>query len=117
MKKLFIISSALIFGFALVMGCATMQTKDANEKEAVAMTNSKGPNKKWIKIRIDFESGQVDEVKAHDPGSISEKELTQEEIDQLLLGPYQYIGKLLYTHSSPGCVTYILGGRAIKICY
>jgi len=116
MEKLFIIGLALIFGFALVMGCATMQTKDANEKEALAMTNSKNPKKKWIKIRIDFESGEVDKVKAHDPGG-SEKELTQQELDDLLQGPYQYIGKLLFTHSSPGCVTYIIGGWAIKICY
>ena len=116
MKRLFIISLAVIFGFALVMGCATMQTKDTNEKEAVAMTSSKGPKKKWIKIRIDFETGQVDEVKAHDPGG-SEKELTQQELDDLLQGPHQYIGKLVHTHSSPGCVTYILGGWAVQICY
>ena len=116
MKKVFVLSLAVIFGFALVMGCATMQTKDANEKEAVAMANSKGPKKKWIKIRIDFESGQVYEVKAHDPGG-SEQELNQQQIDELLQGPHQYIGNLIYTHSSPGCVTYILGGRAIKICY
>jgi len=82
------------------------------------MTNPKSPQKKkWIKMRIDFETGEIDEVKGHDSNPISVKKLTQEEIDQLLQGPYQYIGKLLYTHSSPGCVTYILGGWAVKICY
>ena len=116
MKKLTIIGLALIFGLAPVMGCATAEKKNVNEKEALAMTSSNGPKKKWIKIRIDFESGQVDEVKAHDPGG-SEQELNQQQIDDLLQGPHQYIGNLIYTHSSPGCVTYILGGRAIKICY
>ena len=83
------------------------------------MTNSKGPKKKWIKMRIDFETGDIDiknEVKADDPGG-SEQELTQQEINDLLQGPHKFIGQLIHTHSSPGCVTYILGGRAIKICY
>ena len=80
------------------------------------MTNSKGPKKKWIKIRIDFESGEVLDVKTHDTGG-SEKQLTQQEINDLLIGPHQYIGKLVHTHQSPGCVTYILGGWAVQICY
>jgi hypothetical protein len=117
-KKVFMLSLAVIFGFGLVMGYAQTETKHANEKEALKMTNSeKKPKKsKWIKIRIDFESGEIEDVKAHDPGG-SEQQLTQEELDQLLQGPHQYIGKLVHTHSSPGCVTYILGGWARKICF
>ena len=117
MKKVIVLSLAVIFGLALVMGFSTTETKAENEKEVLTMTNSKKPKKsKWIKIRIDFESGEVEEVKTHDPGG-SEKQLNQQEIDELLQGSHQYIGKLVHTHSSPGCVTYILGGWARKICY
>ena len=105
MKNVFVLSLAVILGFSLVVGCAH------------ADSTKPGPKKKWIKIRIDFESGEVLDVKSHDPGPIKEKKLTQEELDELLQGPYQYIGKLVHTHQSPGCVTYILGGWAVKICY
>jgi hypothetical protein len=81
------------------------------------MTTDKPPKKRKIKIEIDFENGEIAGVEAHSPGAISEKQLTQTEIDQLLLGPYTLIGQLLFTHSSPGCVTYILGGFAVTICY
>jgi hypothetical protein len=105
MKKVFVLGLAVIFGFSLIVGCAH------------ADTTKSGPKKKWIKMRIDFESGEVLDVKAHDPGPIKEKQLTQEELDELLQGEYTYIGKLLYTKSSPGCVTYILGGYAFMICW
>jgi hypothetical protein len=84
------------------------------------MTNTKGSKKKWIKIRIDFETGDIDvknEVKPHDSGHTKEEELSPAQVNQLLQGPHKFIGQLIHTHSSPGCVTYILGGRAIKICY
>ena len=102
MKKLFIIGLAVIFGSALVMGCAI------------------GPKKKWVKIRIDFETGDIDvknDVKPHSSGHTLEKELTSGELNQLLQGPHRFIGQIVHTHQSPGCVTYILGGRARKICY
>ena len=105
MKKLFVFFLAVIFGFSLVVGCAH------------ADSTTPGPNKKWIKIKIDFESGEVLDVKAHDPGPSKEKKLTQEELDDLLQGRYQYIGKLVHTHSSPGCVTLIIGGFAWVVCW
>jgi hypothetical protein len=79
--------------------------------------DSKQPKKRWIRFEIDYETGEVLKVKAHSPNPISEKELTQAEIDQLLADQYTYVGKLVFTHSSPGCVTYILGGNAVKVCY
>ena len=75
------------------------------------------PKKRWIKIEIDFDSGETFQIKPHSQGHSSEKELSHQEIAQLLRGQYSHIGQLLYTHQSPGCVTYILGGRAVKICY
>ena len=81
------------------------------------MKTAKPPKKRKIKFEIDFETGEVVDVKGHDPNPISEKELNQAEIDQLLQGEYKDIGKIVHTHSSPGCVTYILGGYAVQICY
>ena len=81
------------------------------------MKTAKPPKKRKIKIEIDYETGEIIDVKGHDPNPISEKKLTQAEIDQLLLGKHTYIGQLVFTHSSPGCVTYILGGWAVQICY
>ena len=84
------------------------------------MANSKNPKKRWIRIRIDFETGAVvvnkNDIKGHDQGS-SENQLNQQEIDQLLAGEYTDIGRLVFTHQSPGCVTYIFRGDAVKICY
>jgi hypothetical protein len=73
--------------------------------------------KRKIRIEIDFENGDIAKVKAHSQGPISRTKLNQTEIDKLLQGPHTEIGKLVHTHSSPGCVTYILGGRAVQICY
>ncbi len=73
--------------------------------------------KRKIRIEIDFENGDIAKVKAHSPGSISRTKLTPTEIDDLLEGPHRFIGHLVHTHSSPGCVTYILGGHAVKICW
>jgi hypothetical protein len=81
------------------------------------MKTAKPPKKRKIKIEIDYETGEVIDVKGLDPNPISEKELTQAEINQLLQGEHTDIGQLVFTHSSPGCVTYILGGRAVQICY
>ena len=81
------------------------------------MTKAKHPKKRKIRIEIDFETGEISKIKAHSPNPISEKRLNQAEIDQLLADQHTYIGKLVFTHSSPGCVTYILGGHAVQICY
>ncbi len=83
----------------------------------VSAEDSKNPKKRWIRFEIDYETGEVLKVKAHSPNPISEKQLTQAEIDRLLADQHTYIGKIVFTHSSPGCVTYILGGHAVKICY
>jgi len=81
------------------------------------MPTDKQPKKRKIRIEIDFENGIIAKVNPHSPGHISRTELTPTEINELLQGPHRFIGQLVHTHSSPGCVTYILGGRAVQICY
>jgi hypothetical protein len=81
------------------------------------MKTAKPPKKRKIRIEIDFENGDIAKVNPHSPGHISRTELTPTEINELLQGPHRFIGQLVHTHSSPGCVTYILGGRAVQICY
>jgi hypothetical protein len=76
-----------------------------------------GPNTKYFKIKIDFDTGEVVKIKSENPNTHPARELTQQELDQLLQSEYKDIGKIVHTHSSPGCVTYILGGWAIQICY
>ena len=73
--------------------------------------------KRKIRIEIDFDSSKFEKVKPHSPGHISRTKLTQEQIDELLNGPHRFVGQIVHSHSSPGCVTYILGGHAVKICY
>jgi hypothetical protein len=30
---------------------------------------------------------------------------------------FKYVGVMAHTHASPGCVYYILGGWAVKVCF
>lgn len=30
---------------------------------------------------------------------------------------FRYAGVMLHTHSSPNCITYVLGGWALRICF
>ena len=76
-----------------------------------------GSNPKYFKMKIDFNTGMVVKIKSENPNSNPAKKLTQKEIDELLQGPHTDIGKIVFSHSSPGCVTYILGGYAVQVCY
>ena len=74
-------------------------------------------NKKKITLEIDFDTGMVEDVKAQSSGYTKGKKLTQAELNKLLAGPHTEMGKLVFTHSSPGCVTYYIGGNAWTVCY
>jgi hypothetical protein len=76
-----------------------------------------GSKTKYFKIKIDFETGLVAKIKSENPNTNPAKKLTQTEIKELLGGPHTEVGQLVFTRSSPGCVTYILGGFAVQICY
>jgi len=70
---------------------------------------------KYMKIKISTETGEV--VKVKDENNNKATELTLAELQQIYdtQNP-QHIGTILYTHSSPGCVTVIVGGVARRIC-
>jgi len=75
-------------------------------------TTSKG-GKKLIKIWVDKDDGQILDVKlGKDDGS-------EDDATPIISAPSaQYIGTLLFTHSSPGCIYVILAnGQARRICW
>jgi hypothetical protein len=103
MKKFTIIGLVLaIIAVGVFLACAQAPTK--------AHSGSK-----YFKIKIDTDTGQV--VEKVDGNNNPAKELTPQEIQNLYqnLAP-QHIGILLFTHSSPGCVYFVVGGRAFRVC-
>ena len=113
MKKGFVLGLALIFGIALVMGCATTKTKKVNEKEANEMTDDREIK---MEITVNAETGEVTSVTSEygKTETVSQEEL--QAIYQSAKG-FRWVGLMLHTHSSPGCVYYLLGGHARKICF
>jgi len=80
---------------------------------AAKKTKSKS---KHMKITISTETGQL--VKITDENGNPAKKLTPAELQQIYdtQNP-QHIGTVLYTHSSPGCVTIVFGGWAFQTCW
>ena len=70
---------------------------------------------KKMKIKVRTQTGKVDPIV--DENNDAATEMTQQEIDQMYQNGPQYIGTILYTHSSPGCVVYCSRGKCYRICY
>ncbi len=72
---------------------------------------------KKMKIKVKTQNGKVDPIV--DENNNQATELTPEELEEIYQSPdgFKYIGTILYTHSSPGCVVIKIGGKAYKICY
>ena len=69
-----------------------------------------------IEDAVNTETGEV--VKKVDEKNKAATEVTREEIEQIYQGQgFTHLGTLLHTHASPGCVYYVRGGRAYKICW
>ena len=115
MKKVFSLSLVVIITFTLVMGCATTKTKDKKGKEAPTMT--KGGNI-TLKVTVNEATGEVVSV-TDESGNNKATRLTQKELEEIYRSSegFRYAGVILHTHSSPNCITYLLGGWALKICY
>ena len=73
-----------------------------------------GSKSKYFKMKINTETGEV--VKIKDEHENSGTQLTPQELEQLYQSDFKYVGAIFHTHSSPGCVYYVVGGWAIKIC-
>jgi hypothetical protein len=72
---------------------------------------------KYTKIKINTETGEL--VKITDEKNNPATEMTPEEVEQMYQNQngFEYIGLILHTHSSPGCVVYYSGGKYKKICW
>jgi hypothetical protein len=71
---------------------------------------------KHMKIKLDTATGNMVEV-ADENGNPATP-VTQTDMDQIYQsqGGFKYVGVILHAESSPGCVYFIVGGRAFKVC-
>ena len=69
-----------------------------------------------MKIKIKTDTGGVDKIT--DENNNEATEMTPDEIEQMYQSPDgpKYIGTILHTHSSPGCVVYCSGGKCYMVC-
>jgi hypothetical protein len=71
---------------------------------------------KYMKITISTETGEL--VKVTDENGNQAKKLTPAALQQIIQNQAPLkIGEILYTHSSPGCVIYVIGGYAYQFCF
>jgi hypothetical protein len=106
MKKLTIIGLILtIMAVGVFLACAGVSTE--------AHSQSKHP--KHLKIWINTETGELIDIKDQD--NKPAKKLTPAQLQQIYQNqtPLE-IGKILYTQSSPGCVTVVILGWPFQIC-
>ncbi len=77
---------------------------------------AQGGNKK-MKIKVKKATGEIVYVKHENDDAATP--VTQQELDQIYQSPegFKYVGVILHSHSSPGCVYYVMGGWAVKICW
>ena len=103
MKKFTIIGVVLaIIAMGVFLACAQVPKKTKS-------------GSKYFKIKIDTDTGQV--VEKVDGNNDPATELTPQEIQQLYQNQApQHIGTILFTHSSPGCVCIVIGGRVFRVC-
>ena len=72
---------------------------------------------KKMKIKIKTDTGELDKVT--DENGNEATEMTPDEVEQMYQSPDgpKYVGTILYTHSSPGCVVYYYRGKYRKVCW
>jgi hypothetical protein len=71
---------------------------------------------KYMKIKLEIATGNV--VKVVDEKGKKAKKVTQTALQQIYQSKngVKHVGTILHTHSSPGCITIILGGKAFQLC-
>jgi uncharacterized protein Veg len=71
---------------------------------------------KHMNIKVDAETGNVLEI-IDDSGNKAEM-VAPEKLNEIYKSEtgFKYIATVLHAHSSPGCVYYISGGWAYRIC-
>ena len=69
----------------------------------------------YMKIKIDIKTHKA---KVKDENNNPSTPVTQAEIDQIYQNQgFKHVGTVLYAESSPGCLYYVVGGWAVKICF
>ena len=102
MRKFTIIGMVLtIIAVGVFLACAQAPTKTKS-------------GSKYFKIKINTETGEVFEKL--DQNNKPAKELTPQELQQVYIKGPIHIGEILFTHSSPGCVYIVVGGKAYEVC-
>jgi len=73
-------------------------------------------NKK-MKIKVKKATGEIVYVKHENDDDADD--VTEQELQQIYESPegFRHVCTVLHAHSSPGCVYYIRGGKAYKICW
>jgi hypothetical protein len=71
---------------------------------------------KHMKIKLDTATGKM--VKLVDENGNPATPVSQADMDQLYQSQsgFKYVGVILHAESSPGCLYFIVGGRAFKVC-
>ena len=71
---------------------------------------------KYMKIKLDTATGNV--VKVIDENGKKAKKVTEKALRQIYQSKngFKHLGTILYTHSSPGCITVIIAGKAFQLC-
>jgi hypothetical protein len=73
---------------------------------------------KKMKIKVRTDNGKHEPVVGIDgPNENQPEELTSEQMEQIYQDPgFKHVGVILYAKSSPGCVYFVVGGRAFRVC-
>jgi len=73
--------------------------------------------KKKMKIKVKTQTGELDKVTDNNDNPATP--VTEAELQQIYQSPdgFKYLGVILYAENSPGCVYYISGGWAYKVCW
>ena len=76
-----------------------------------------GSGNKKMKVKVKKSTGEIVEVT--DENNALGIPVDPTELQQIYESPdgFRYVGVILHTHSSPGCVYYIIGGNAYKFCW
>ena len=70
-----------------------------------------GTSKKWIKIKVDENTGQIEDVKLQHTGG----DRDSKKVDPPPSGTY--VGHMIFHHSSPGCIVVVVGGYGYQVCW
>ena len=76
---------------------------------------AQGGNKK-MKVKVKKSTGEIVEVT--DENNALGIPVDPTELQQIYESPdgFRYVGVILHTHSSPGCIYLVIGGYGFKIC-